>query len=427
MLARRGVLSGACALALAVALAACSSNSKNTSTSATTSASQSAGASTSAPSTGTPIKATGAPINVGIICACSGVYAGVNQDGEDAYTAFVNTVNASGGINGHPIHLTVENDQGLPGNSLADVQTLISDHVDAIDDITTLDATWEAQVKAANIPVIGLIPAGVPFYTNSDFYNEGGTNDSAVYAVVATAKAAGATNLGVIYCAEAPVCQALVPLVKADGQKLGLPVTYSASIAAASPNYTAQCVAAQEAHVTALAVFDTTAPNVRLATNCTTQGYDPIYVTEGQGFSANQAQAPGFSKSLWSEYPNIPYWDTSSPAVQAMTAAVNKYYPGLQNNPVAWTEGGAEGWPAGLLLEDAVKAGGLTASGTPSAAEIVKGLESLHGDTLDGWAPPLTFPAGQVHPIDCWFIGRVQNGTPSLANNGQPACENGTS
>jgi branched-chain amino acid transport system substrate-binding protein len=42
-------------------------------------------------------------------------------------------------------------------------------------------------------------------------------------------------------------------------------------------------------------------------------------------------------------------------------------------------------------------------------------------------APPLTFTAGQPHTIDCWFTGKVINGTPSMVNNGQVTCSNGTS
>ena len=110
-----------------------------------------------------------------------------------------------------------------------------------------------------------------------------------------------------------------------------------------------------------------------------------------------------------------------------MNAAVDKYYPTLRGNPNSWNQGAAESWPAGLLLEDAAKAGGLGPSDTPSAAEITKGLESLHGDTLQGWAPPLTFPAGQPHPIDCWFTARLQNGVPSLTNGGKVTCASGSS
>ena len=89
---------------------------------------------------------------------------------------------------------------------------------------------------------------------------------------MATAKTAGAKDLGVIYCAESPVCATLLPAMKSIGNELGLPVTYNASIAATAPNYTAQCVAAQQKHVTALAVFDVSQPIIRLGTDATSRG-----------------------------------------------------------------------------------------------------------------------------------------------------------
>ena len=85
------------------------------------------------------------------------------------------------------------------------------------------------------------------------------------------------------------------------------------------------------------------------------------------------------------------------------------------------------GWISGLLLRDAVKGSGIGTGGTPSAAAITKGLDSLKGDTLDGWSPPLTFTAGKTHPIDCWFISQVKNGTPMLVNSGKVDCESGVS
>ena len=90
---------------------------------------------------------------------------------------------------------------------------------------------------------MGVESPNPPFGTNPDFYPEAQTNASATYASVATAKTAGATNIGDIYCAESPVCAMSVPVFKAAGKQLGVPLTYSAEVAATAPNYTAQCVA----------------------------------------------------------------------------------------------------------------------------------------------------------------------------------------
>jgi branched-chain amino acid transport system substrate-binding protein len=412
---RRKLWSGVGAVTVVVAVAACSSSAKSSSSSTS--------AASSAP---TSAQATAAPIKVGLICDCSGAVGSILLPEAEVYQAWVKYVNASGGINGHSIQLTVEDDQSIPATSASDAQTLVADHVDAIADDSIFDETWASTVKAANIPVVGEDASETPMYSNSDFYPQAQTNDSSIPAVIATAKAAGATNLAAFYCAEAPSCMELLSALKTDGAKAGVPVVLTEEIALSAPNFTAQCVAAQQAHISAVAVFDASPPIARVGEDCNRQGYNPIYVTEGEGTYPVLLTAPGIKNNLSSEYNDLPYW-ANTPSVQTMNSVVDKYYPGLRSNPNVWNQGAAEGWPSGLLLEDAVKAGGLTPSATPSAAEIVTGLESLKGDTLQGWAPPLTFAAGQDHSIDCWFTTHTSNGVSSLTNGGKVTCEQGSS
>ena len=110
-----------------------------------------------------------------------------------------------------------------------------------------------------------------------------------------------------------------------------------------------------------------------------------------------------------------------------MNAAVTRYYPTLSKNQSEYTGAVSLAWTSGLLLADAVKAGGLQASGTPSASEITTGLYALSGDTLGGMAPPLTFKQGQPNPVDCWFTSETHNQISSMADNSAVTCENGTS
>jgi branched-chain amino acid transport system substrate-binding protein len=149
-------------------------------------------------------------------------------------------------------------------------------------------------------------------------------------------------------------------------------------------------------------------------------------VSEGTGFGLAQARSPGLEKNLWSEYSDLPFW-VKSPATHKMNAALDKYYPGLRTNDQIFSQTSANAWPAGLLVGAGIRAGNLTASGTPSPAEITGGLESLHGDTLGGIAPPLTFAAGQPHSINCWYIGRVANGVLKLENHGKAVCGSASS
>ncbi len=61
---------------------------------------------------GTPGEATGTPIKIGSVISNAG---GIDfSSAAEAATAFFNCVNANGGVNGHPIEFTVENDELNP-------------------------------------------------------------------------------------------------------------------------------------------------------------------------------------------------------------------------------------------------------------------------------------------------------------------------
>ena len=131
-----------------------------------------------------------------------------------------------------------------------------------------------------------------PFFTNPDFYPEGQTKDAVLYSIVAVGKIAGAKNVGIIYCAEAIQCQEGVAPLKQVAQKLGLPVPVALEISASAPNYTAACITAQQAHTTAIFVADAFPPVDKVASDCTKQGYHPIWVADGSGPGAVVREHP---------------------------------------------------------------------------------------------------------------------------------------
>ncbi|MBO0729916.1 MAG: ABC transporter substrate-binding protein [Acidimicrobiaceae bacterium] len=401
--------------AVAMTAAACSS-SKGTSTSNTTASHSTSGSGASQPS--------GSPIKIGAICTCSGPLASETAQTPDIYKAWADSVNASGGINGHPIQVIVDDDAGNAGTSITDVHQLVgSQHVVALVDMTDDDETWASYVQSQNVPVIGSGTSTTPMYTNPDFYPEAQTEDALFPSIIDAAKGAGATNLALLYCAEAVQCQEGIAPLKQVGKQLGLPVSYAAQVSATAPDYTAQCVAAQQKHMTAVFIADTASVANKVAQNCSQQNYHPIYVIDGESISPSYTSTPGIKDNLVGPSPNLPYY-ANTPAIQAMNQALDKYFPGLRKNASGYTEVASEAWPAGLLFADAAKAGGLGANGsTPTSAQLVKGLESLKGDTLQGFAPPLTFAAGKPHPVHCWFSFSLKNGTFGLPKGNSTTCE----
>jgi branched-chain amino acid transport system substrate-binding protein len=271
--------------------------------------------------------------------------------------------------------------------------------------------------------VIGINTSETPMYSNSEFYPQAQTEDALFPSIIDAAKTGGATNLGLLYCAEAVQCQEGIAPLKQTGQAMGLPVTYAGEISATAPNYTAQCVAAQQAHITALFVADITAVVAKVAQNCSQQGYHPLYVVDGQVLSSSFASTPGLKDHLIGPSPNVPFY-ASSPAITTMNAALDKYYPGLRQGATNYNEYSMGAWPSGLLFAAAATAGGLGANGsTPTSAQLTSGLNSLKGNTLNGMAPSLTFTPGQPHPVHCWFTFALKNGTFSLPNGTSPTCE----
>lgn len=407
-------------LAMVAALTACSSSATHASsnTSGTTERGRK-----STPSSATP---TGPAIKVGVICTCSGVglESASLSDGSDVLRAWAKSVNASGGLAGHPVDLVFLDDTGKPGQAIVDAQTLLSDHVAVIADLSLLPSTWASEVSAAKIPVVGGESEDPTYTTNPDFYTVSETDDTAVYGVVAVAKEAGASNIGAVVCAEAVTCAEAVPLAKTAGRQLGVPLLYRASVSSTAPNYTAQCVAAQQGKVQALWPALPTTTAINLAADCDRQGYDPIFAAEGSTYASMMDKSPAISKNFWIAFGGLPLF-ADSPAVHAMNAAVDQYYPGLRQQP-SWVESAAQAWANGLLIRDAVKGSGVSASGTITAEAMTQGLDSIKDDTLGGWSAPLTFVAGKPHLVDCWFTARIVDGARSVLNNGQPTCRTGS-
>jgi branched-chain amino acid transport system substrate-binding protein len=293
-----------------------------------------------------------------------------------------------------------------------------TDHAIAIVDATGVDAGWAPYVQALQVPVVGSGTSSVAFNTNPDFYPEGQTMDSVIYSQVAVAKAAGTKSVGVMYCAEAPTCEEAVTPFKQAGQKQGMAVPVALKIAAATPTFAAACLASQQAGAQAMSVLQEFSVVDKVISDCTKQGYHAVWVADGLDLAPSWVSTPG---GLYANVTNVPYF-ASLPSITTMNAAFDKYYPGMRTS-ANYNEIYLSLWASGILFADAAQAGGLGANGsTPTSAQLVKGLTSLHGDTLQGMASPLTFPAGQPHPVDCWFSSLSKDGKQQLPNGTNVTC-----
>lgn len=349
------------------------------------------------------------PIKIGVICSCTGPLAASISVGPPAYQAWASTVNAQGGINGHKIQVIVKDDATNPGTSLQEAESLVGQsHVIALVDGSDVDATWATYAQQNKVPVIGMASSSEPFFTNSDFFAEGQTEDQLFASIVGAAKKTKAKSLALFYCAEAATCQEGVAPLKTTAKALGVPLVYDASISASAPNYTAQCLAAKQSGADALFIADGVTVIQTVASECSKQGYTPAIVIDGESLAPAFKTVPGLTKNTIFENLNMPFF-ASTPGIAAMNTAFKKYQPDLLKSK-NFNEIAVQGWVSGLLFAAAAKAGNLGVNGSPTSAQLLTGLYTMKGATLNGMAPPLTFVAGQPNPVDCWLSYAVLKG-----------------
>jgi branched-chain amino acid transport system substrate-binding protein len=151
-----GMLAVACCVG-----AACSSSNKTSTPTTTTASSPSSSASSAAP--------TGSPYKLGVIAEGSGpgtpysnlaiAAAGVN--------GAVKAINASGGVNGHPLQVIQCNTQNNPNGAAACGREMVSDGVVAlVGSITGYGAQVIPILNSAHIPSLGQIAVGSADLTN---------------------------------------------------------------------------------------------------------------------------------------------------------------------------------------------------------------------------------------------------------------------
>jgi branched-chain amino acid transport system substrate-binding protein len=113
VLSRKILIGVAVALAVVVSISACSSS--GTSASGSTSATG-----------GGQGSAAGSPVKIGVLCSCSGPFGTTIAAAWNVVQAWEKSVNASGGLNGHPVDLTELDNASNPGTAATNAQKIIS-------------------------------------------------------------------------------------------------------------------------------------------------------------------------------------------------------------------------------------------------------------------------------------------------------------
>ena len=363
----------------------------------------------------TPAKAE---IPIGVIGSYSGPQSSTFASAQATMQAWADSVNAAGGINGHPVHLYIEDDAGVAAKSLTEVKTLIQqDHVVAIVGQSTGDpAAFQRYVDSTGVPVIGGNPQSSPYLTDPNWFAIGGNEVASFYGIAAAAKQNG-SKLGNLYCAELPACAATQTLLQNFGQPLGLAVSYSSKVSASAPDFTAVCQGIIRSGVQSYTLGLGAATLKEVASQCKQQGLKARLILSDVADSTFASDAQFNGVEVVDDI--FPFFEESTPATKAFHAALRQYSPSVGTAAMPLNSQDAAVWASGKLFEAAVEASG---TGPITSESVKKGLYALKGNTLGGLTAPLTFTAGKPTNYNCSWLYTIKNGAFSAPNGTQATC-----
>jgi branched-chain amino acid transport system substrate-binding protein len=344
-------------------------------------------------------------VKIGNVGTYTGLLGAFYRPGGDALKAWQKTVNARGGVNGHPVELILADDQSDQARHRSLVQQLVEQNkvlafvgnMEGVTGAGTVD-----YLTKKRIPVIGTDTGGTWMYDSPMYFPQASSGAHIVeYAVASPAKhavAAGKRKAGVLACQEAQVCRDIQGKFPIYARKYGLEPVYQAQASVAQPDFTAECLAAQRAGVEVFVLgFDVGSTN-RVGSSCARQGFRPMFAsTTATNSQAEVAEMDG----LWGSTSAFPWFQDNTPATQEYQAAVKQFGLAKEAGPTS-----TAGWAAGKLFEKAAQ----NLPEPPTTEAILEGLWSLQNETLGNLVPPLTFTRDQpAVQRTCWFASIVKD------------------
>jgi ABC-type branched-subunit amino acid transport system substrate-binding protein len=309
-----------------------------------------------------------APIRVGIITsATSPVGGGAFSAPRDGALAYIDALNARGGVAGHRLEAVTCDDGGSGVGNNECVRKLVDQaKVFALVATSSLDYAGAPYVSRKGVPDIGGIPIGTEYDTYPHLYGIygsraprdgtpgwGGTLYAGTEVYRFFKERLKARTAAVVYynqSASARYADQILRGLKAEGYR-----TISEEVDFALPNFRAVAADLRARHVDILFDAMDTHGNGQLCRAMQSAGVTvTAKVTNVQNWAstvpADYKDAAGCRNALWATSASRNYDDTSDAAVRAFRTAMAARKPGYL---AQWQ---LEGWAAAMWLSDAIRA-----------------------------------------------------------------------
>ncbi|HWI71337.1 MAG TPA: ABC transporter substrate-binding protein [Baekduia sp.] len=385
----RRCLAVVCGLIVATGVAACGSSDDTSS----------ASGSSTATATSDGKAATGTPIKV----MTWGDYtqpppSPSAQDLADTAKAFFKQLNADGGINGHPVELSVCDSKTNPNGALACGRQAIKDKVVAV---VANESFFAAPVvnllTKAGIPNVGILANDPGSWGSKLSYCVNSSVAGAFMGLGGVAKAMGATKMGNLQTAGIPQSTSQEQLTQGGIKKAGLQLGESVQVPQSTTDFAPAIAKALSGGADAIAVapiggdagaiirqIRQSNPDVKIVM----PSFD---ITDAVIKSAGSA-GDGVGIAGWTQ----PATADNVPGVKTFNAALDKYAPDVsRQEPELIT------WLGGELFRLAAE----KVEGTVTSAKLVEALNSLENADLGGIVPNYSHSNAGKYGLGCVQTG----------------------
>jgi len=312
-------------------------------------------------------------VSFGVSAAITGQYAQYGEQFKKAFDLAVEQVNASGGVNGHPVALKYEDSQSDPKQSVAVAQKFVGD--------PSVSLVFGDYSSAASIPAS-------PIYTSGKLLQYGYNNSNPAFTAKGTEyqwstsittsatyvweadyiKSRGVKSVGVTYLNTAdwgiPAFQAF----KAEADKIGLTITDAEGVLDSSDDYRPSLTKAVGGQPEAFVHVGYGPDAAKLVTQLRAIGYKGTFYG-GQDEKSFDATPDGEGSIVGAQFLET----SSDPAVQAFVKAFKAKYPAETH--VTGFEAGA--YDALNVAVAAAALGGTTRDGILKGFQQVKDVPSV--------------------------------------------------
>lgn len=308
---------------------------------------------------------------IGITAALTGAAASSQSPIIEALRVYVDRVNARGGVNGHPIEILLEDDQGDASKAAANTAKLLNDNIILLGN-SSLSNTYPpvvAQIKAANMPLwyAGAVcpketlPPADPLQFCSTGYAVRFDSQTAMTFIHQTAK--GPAKLGMAGLAS-PLARTELEFAAGEAPKFELTPVDTEIIPGAAPDFTPYATKLNAANPDWVFGYGTW--NIYVKT------FEALRQLDWKGRFICYSNAPAEDELARMKDPGF-YIFAANSLFRDDTPAHRDELAALKGKMDFPATQGAEGWVEGMVLEAALK----KVSWPPSPAKVQAAMSDL--------------------------------------------------